>query len=133
MALNKENPGLLRADTQSREYNCFSFAVGELEENLRPQTWRQLDQVYARYGHYRVNKLAGEDDMIMNGDAEIYANPRDRHAAPVHAHRILDAAAGACASKIGGPFVTSHRRSLLRYPRVDIGPLPLGHCEEGAP
>ncbi|RYP53858.1 hypothetical protein DL770_010978 [Monosporascus sp. CRB-9-2] len=98
------------------------FAVGELEKNLQPQIWRQLDQVYARYGYYQVNKLAGEDDVMMNGDVEFYANPRDRHAVPIHAHRILDAAAGVYTSKIGGP---SSSRTAARFSSVPGGHRPV--------
>ncbi|RYP12278.1 hypothetical protein DL767_011357 [Monosporascus sp. MG133] len=96
-ALSSRSHYYIWVDTQSREYNASRSRSASPRRACDPSpggSWKRSIR-----------------------DAEVYANPRDRHAAPVHAHRILDAAAGVCASKIGGSFVISHRRQLLQCPR----------------
>ncbi|RYP01733.1 hypothetical protein DL764_006107 [Monosporascus ibericus] len=79
------------ADAMSREYNCCSFAVGELEEKLRPSP--------------------GGSWTWSTGGTGIAG-----HAATVHAHRILDAAAGCAPPGSGGFLVISHCRRFSSIP-----------------
>ncbi|RYP55078.1 hypothetical protein DL769_010246 [Monosporascus sp. CRB-8-3] len=122
-ALSTPGQYYIWADTQSREYNCFSFAVGELEKNLRPQTWRQLDEAYARYGYYRVNKLARDGDVIIKDrDVEVYAKPRDAHPAPSTPTASSTQPQGCVPPRSGSP---SSYRTAARFPGARGGHRPV--------
>ncbi|KAF8846419.1 hypothetical protein BDZ45DRAFT_812339 [Acephala macrosclerotiorum] len=96
--------------TEDQTYNCFSYAVGVTSERILPDTWDTLDDSYAALGFFAVKDLGS---ALEDNDVEIYAKPTDPDR-PLHAHRVISAASGACRSKMGADCIIRHNRSLLQ-------------------
>ncbi|TAQ84960.1 hypothetical protein B7494_g6711 [Chlorociboria aeruginascens] len=97
----------------SSKFNCIAYAVGVTSRRMIPATTDALDILYSDVGYYLIE----DNSAPQNGDAEVYFTPA-MGGSPVHAHRIVNAAALTARSKMGEDIIIEHHRNLLQCPRT---------------